>query len=580
MGQMPSRSKYTSKNLAIEYHFNLYHPSTASDITQHEGASLYDFPEDQQESILAELQDVLMEGDERFAHKFYAHRRYAVCTKLFIALIVMAYGALIAALVIGYLPPLKIIYTMAITVAFLIVLGVAMYGSYLSSNAKQLSSEQWRNSVAHQLSIKTMQWQTNVNCNAFTFSLYYPVYDIEYGKKNKIRNIRGILRITQGMPKFQTRKEPIYYQAAPQQLVDRQSSHRSLPSHQSHASVHSVHSQASIASRSREGSQFPHTQSVSLDMAQQTSERKQIPSFAVRPSWKNSPLSKPVNMIQQQVEVNSDDEEDEMDEGQTDADNAGSSGSGSGSEENRDTLGHLTSVAGKRYRARSKTDRDRRGKMVDQALLAEDVNQRNDGLLTNNFVAMNDHEDANCEMLCNSNACTESRLGVTLEHQEVDRMLNVNDEEVDIYRVQQKNSIEIAYEVDNHGNIQKSDEDDEEEEKYCSRSPSRRQSTTYSQLRRTKTLPIMINGKDGLKMLVKGTPTVINGTPVVLIHDPEEYGYNDINMGQLQQSQSYNNSRRSSIRSSRVKREIPMSPIQPDLQFDHDTVVAMPQSPL
>ena len=200
MGSSPSKSEYGHSNLVLEYQFSLKKPSQYPRISLTEGESLYEFHPNEQNEIFSDLRDILCDGDNKITNKFRKYRRINSITKVLISIVITLVIGYITGSVIGYLPLLSISVILIGTLMFIASMSFAFYILHFSSKIRKRLLYGWRQSIITKISTKALEWQ--MKSELFAFTIYYPIHDISYGRKNKIVNIYGIIRITLGMPKF------------------------------------------------------------------------------------------------------------------------------------------------------------------------------------------------------------------------------------------------------------------------------------------------------------------------------------------------------------------------------------------
>lgn len=201
MGSTPSKSRYNDSNLVLEYEFNLKKPLNYPDIPFISGESLFEFHPDQQNQVMTDLRHILSnDGNNKIANKFKKYQRINNITKIFISITITLIMGYITASIFEYLPLLSVLWILISTLIFITSISLAFYLLFFTSNVRNKCLIEWRQSIITKISTKTLEWQTK--SKPFAFTIYYPIHDISYGRKNKIVNIRGIIRITLGMPKF------------------------------------------------------------------------------------------------------------------------------------------------------------------------------------------------------------------------------------------------------------------------------------------------------------------------------------------------------------------------------------------
>eukprot|EP01084_Bolivina_argentea_P040621 75045_1 len=223
MGAKPTKSKYTHSNLVLEYHFNLNEPKNRQPkVIEKVGASLYEFHPDAQDEVFDDVKHLIRDGDERMANTYIKYKRCNYFGRLFVLSIILSSIAYVALTLYQFLPSFQFLWT--ITAAIIVVTSLlsATYCLFFVNKAKNKSQRRWRKSIITQISTKSLEWQsTNPQ---FAFTVVYPIGDIDHSNKGKLTNIGGILRITLGLPKVT--REPIYFQATPRKKILKQHSRK------------------------------------------------------------------------------------------------------------------------------------------------------------------------------------------------------------------------------------------------------------------------------------------------------------------------------------------------------------------
>jgi len=405
-----------------------------------EGASLYEFHPDEQNDVSSDLRHIISDGDEQIANKFRKYRKINNITKILISTAITSVIGYITGSVLGYLPLISVLWILIATLIFIASISLAFYLLFFTSKVRKRSLIRWRQSIITKLSTKTLEWQTK--SKPFAFTIYYPIHDISYGRKNKIVNIRGIIRITLGMPKFISTKEPIYFQAVPRERLVRKRQSRQH---------HSLITLPIDRNHIDEGS------SQSLEIMKQNKRRN-------------------INKNKISIKRNN----------------------------------HY------RRRRDQKLGQDQRDKISlianddKLSIQIEDIDKDKNVSLLQHPKLVNDHSNGS-----------------------------------------NKTSISIAVEVDDNGNVHNHKQQNDDES-VGGITMSRRGTIEYDE---RKTLPIMINGDNGQRILLQGIKTMINGQEVILINN--------------------NKNKRHSLGNNKIKRNIPISPVEQDLDYNNDCIIPM-----
>ena len=200
MGATPSKSRYNHSNLVLEYEFSLNKPLSYPRILEKRGPSLYEFHPDEQSEIFSQLRYIITDGEEKIASKFKKYKRINNIIKVIVSIIITSCTGYVTGAILEYLPIVSVLWILVGTLIFILSVSLGIYALFFTSKHKKKSLQRWRQSIITLISTKALEWQTK--SKPFFFSIYYPIHDVSYGRTNKIVNIRGIVRITLGMPKF------------------------------------------------------------------------------------------------------------------------------------------------------------------------------------------------------------------------------------------------------------------------------------------------------------------------------------------------------------------------------------------